>query len=221
MKLPRERGIYMENQITFEQIQTVLQSDEELAKKVSTSFFTPEAISGYLESDEGKKLLQPKLDSYFSKGLETWKNNNLQKIIDEEVTKRNPAETPEQKAIRELQQQMAKTQAEKVKAEQIALGQAIASEKGLPTSLVPYFVGDNESDTRNKLNFLELEYKSTLEKQIEARLKSSGTVPKVPTEGSQGGQGTPTAKDFMAMSYTERVELYNKNPQLYMQIANG
>jgi hypothetical protein len=208
-------------EITFEQIQEALQTNEELAKKVSTSFLTPEAINGYLESEDGKKVLQPKLDSYFSKGLDTWKNNNLQKLIDEEVSRRNPAETPEQKALRELNQKMAKIESEKIKAEQIALGQAIASEKGLPTSLVPYFVGDNESDTRNKLNFLELEYKSTLEKQVEARLKSAGTVPNVPTEGSQGGQGTPTAKDFMSMSYSERVELYNKNPQLYMQIANG
>lgn len=211
----------MENQITFEQIQEALTNNEELAKKVSTSFLTPDAITGYLETEDGKKLLQPKLDSYFSKGLDTWKNNNLQKLIDEEVNKRNPAETPEQKAIRELQQQMAQANAEKVKAEQIALGQAIASEKGLPTSLVPYFIGDNESDTRNKLNFLELEYKSTLEKQVEARLKSSGTTPNVNMQGTDGQASAPQAKDFTKMSYAERVELYNSNPNLYMQLARG
>lgn len=211
----------MENQITFEQIQEALQTNEDLAKKVSTSFLTPEAITGYLETDDGKKLLQPKLDSYFSKGLDTWKNNNLQKLIDEEVNKRNPAETPEQKAIRELQQQMAQANAERVKAEQIALGQAIASEKGLPTSLVPYFIGDNESDTRNKLNFLELEYKSTLEKQVEARLKSSGTTPNVNLQGTDGQNSNPQVKDFTKMSYAERVELYNSNPNLYMQLARG
>ena len=107
----------MENQITFEQVQEILTSNEELAKKVTSSLLTPEVITGYLESDEGKKLIQPKMDSYFSKGLDTWKNNNLQKLIDDEVAKRNPAETPEQKAIRDLQQQMAQANAEKVKAE--------------------------------------------------------------------------------------------------------
>lgn len=208
-----------ETNITFEQLQTVLESNPELSKKVTSSLLTPDTITGYLDSDEGKKLLQPKLDSYFSKGLDTWKNNNLQKLIDEEVNKRNPAETPEQKAIRELQQQMAQATAEKVRAEQIALGQAIASEKGLPTSLVPYFIGDNESDTRQKLNFLELEYKSTLEKQVEERLKGTNTTPKI----NMGGGNTsndPKQLDFMKMSYKERVELYNKNPQLYMQLAN-
>lgn len=208
----------MENQITFEQVQEILTSNEELAKKVTSSLLTPEVITGYLESDEGKKLLQPKMDSYFSKGLDTWKNNNLQKLIDDEVAKRNPAETPEQKAIRDLQQQMAQANAEKVKAEQIALGQAIASEKGLPTSLVPYFIGDNESDTRQKLNFLEMEYKSTLEKQVEARLKNSNTTPNVNVNKGNEGEA-PT--DLTKMSYSERLELYNKNPQLYMQLARG
>lgn len=208
----------MENQITFEQVQEILTSNEELAKKVTSSLLTPEVITGYLESDEGKKLIQPKMDSYFSKGLDTWKNNNLQKLIDDEVAKRNPAETPEQKAIRDLQQQMAQANAEKVKAEQIALGQAIASEKGLPTSLVPYFIGDNESDTRQKLNFLEMEYKSTLEKQVEARLKNSNTTPNVSVNNGTEGD-VPT--DLTKMSYAERLELYNKNPQLYMQLARG
>ena len=207
-------------ELTFEQITDALQQNEELSNKVKLSFLTPDNINGYLETTEGKQLIQPKLDSYFSKGLDTWKNNNLQKLIDEEVSRRNPAETPELTAIRELQQQMAQANAEKIKAEQIALGQAIASEKGLPTSLVPYFIGDNESDTRTKLNFLEMEYKSTLEKQVEARLKNSNTTPSVPINGGQAG-GEPTAKDFTKMSYTERVELYNKNPQLYMQLARG
>lgn len=213
----------MENnnlEITFEQLQTALESNQDLAKKVTSSVLTPDNITGYLDSEEGKKLLQPKLDSYFSKGLDTWKNNNLQKLIDEEVSKRNPAETPEQKAIRELQQQMAQATAEKVRAEQIALGQSIASEKGLPTSLVPYFIGDNESDTRNKLNFLELEYKSTLEKQVEERLKGTNSAPKVNINGGQAGNADASKVDFMKMSYKERVELYNQNPQLYMQLAN-
>lgn len=206
-------------ELTFEQIQEALNNNEELNNKIKLSFITPENVNGFLETSEGKQLLQPKMDSYFSKGLDTWKNNNLQKLIDEEVSRRNPAETPEQKAIRELQQQMAQANAEKIKAEQIALGQAIASEKGLPTSLVPYFIGDNESDTRTKLNFLEMEYKSTLEKQVESRLKNSNVKPNVPINGGNAGQ--ETIKDFTKMSYAERVDLYNKNPQLYMQLARG
>ena len=205
--------------LTFEQIQDAMTQNEELCNKIKLNFLTPENVNGFLETTEGKQLIQPKLDSYFSKGLDTWKNNNLQKLIDEEVSRRHPAETPEQKAIRELQQQMAQANAEKVKAEQIALGQAIASGEGLPTALVPYFIGDNESDTITKLNFLEMEYKSTLEKQVEARLKNNNTTPTVNVTNNNAGQGE--VKDFTKMSYAERVDLYNNNPQLYMQLARG
>lgn len=208
-------------EITFEQIQEALTKDATLGEQVKGMFLNADNIGGFLESEDGRKFLQPKLDSYFSKGLDTWKNNNLQKIIDEEVSKRNPAETPEQKAMRELQTKMAKIESDKIKAEQVNIGQALAVEKGLPTSLVPYFIGDNESDTRTKINFLELEFKSMLEKQVEARLKSSNTVPNI--GGVTGGEptATPSGKSFMEMSYAERVELYEKNPKLYMQLARG
>jgi hypothetical protein len=51
------------------------------------------------------------LDAYHSKGLETWKEKNLQKLIDEAcskavgeaIKKANPQETAEQKRIRELE----------------------------------------------------------------------------------------------------------------------
>ena len=207
-------------ELTIEQIQEALSNDATLNEQVRGIYLNSENIGAYLESDDGKKFLQPKLDSYFSKCLDTWKNNNLQKLIDEEGSKRNPAETPEQKAMRELQVKMAKIESDKVRAEQVNIGQALAVEKGLPTSLVPYFVGDNESDTRTKMNFLELEFKSMLEKQVEARLKSASTTPIF--NGNVGGSDSaPAGKDFMSMSYAERVELYEKNPKLYMQLARG
>lgn len=64
---------------------------------------TEEGITKFLGTQEGKKYHQPLLDAYHSKGLETWKEKNLQKIIDEAVKKANPQETAEQKRIRELE----------------------------------------------------------------------------------------------------------------------
>lgn len=63
-----------------------------------------------------------------------------------------------------------------------------------------------------------MEYKSTLEKQVEARLKNSNTTPNVSVNNGTEGD-VPT--DLTKMSYAERLELYNKNPQLYMQLARG
>ena len=70
-----------------------------------------------LEIAEGQKLIQPKLDKYFNKGLETWKQNNLEKLIDEEIAKRYPEETPEMRRIKELEQKLAEKERESVRKE--------------------------------------------------------------------------------------------------------
>ena len=45
---------------------------------------TPEVIGNFLDGEQGKKYLQPKMDAYFSKGLDSWKANNLEKLINDE-----------------------------------------------------------------------------------------------------------------------------------------
>lgn len=67
---------------------------------------TVEGVEGFLDTPEGKKVLQPRLDSNFTKGLNSWKEKNLDKLVDEEVKKRNPDKTPEQLEIEKLRKQI-------------------------------------------------------------------------------------------------------------------
>ncbi|MCG3017519.1 DUF4355 domain-containing protein, partial [Escherichia coli] len=67
---------------------------------------TIEGVKGFLETDEGKKLIQPKLDAHFTKSLETWKQNNLEKLVEDEVNKRNPQKTPEQIEVEKLRKEI-------------------------------------------------------------------------------------------------------------------
>ena len=68
-------------EITKEQVLSFLSENQE----VITEVLTATHIENYLQNSEGQKLMQPKLDKYFNKGLETWKQNNLEKLIDEEA----------------------------------------------------------------------------------------------------------------------------------------
>lgn len=60
---------------------------------------TNKAIQGYNQSQ---------IDSFVSRGVETFKNGKMQEYIDEAIKKATipPDETPEQKAIRELQEKL-------------------------------------------------------------------------------------------------------------------
>ena len=49
------------------------------------SAVSADKVKGFLETDEGQKLIRPKLDQHFTKSLETWKANNLDELVDTKV----------------------------------------------------------------------------------------------------------------------------------------
>lgn len=141
---------------------------------------TPDRVNSFLDTEEGKKLIQPKVDSHFSKGLETWKTNNLSKLIEEEVVKRNPAETPEQKQIRELTERLNKKEAEEKRQSLMNKGLLKADEKKLPKELVSFFLGEDEDSTSANLTKLEEIFNKHISETVEQRLKGGY---KPPTNG--------------------------------------
>lgn len=42
-------------------------------------------VDGFLATEDGTKYLQPKLDAFFTKGLKTWQDNNVDKIKEDAV----------------------------------------------------------------------------------------------------------------------------------------
>ena len=135
---------------------------------------TAEVVNSYLDSQEGVKLLQPRLDSHFSKGLQTWKDNNLTKLIDEEVAKRNPGETPEQKEIRELKAQLEQDKAERLKEKLTNVAMKKADELGLPLDLVQHFIGTDEDSTNSNLENFNSAFQTAIQTQVNSKFKQNG-----------------------------------------------
>lgn len=148
-------------------------------KPVST-----ETVKDFVENtDEGKKLLQSLTDAKVTKGIETFKTNNLQKILDDEIAKRFPPETEEAKKLRELEKRINDQQAEIKKKDLLTAAIKKATEKGLPVSLIDRFLGDDEETTEKNLSALEEELKKAVETQVELKFKAGGREP---------GAGSPT-----------------------------
>lgn len=131
-------------------------------------------VKGFLDTEEGKRFIQPELDRYHSKGLESWKEKNLEDLIEQEVRKRNPEQSEEQKRISALEQKLEKRDAEakREKLRSNALGKA--QELNLPTSLVDRFLGDSDEDTEQNLKALKETFDKYVQKGVESKFKSSG-----------------------------------------------
>ncbi|HDI7292202.1 TPA: DUF4355 domain-containing protein [Staphylococcus aureus] len=131
-------------------------------------------VKGFLDTEEGKRFIQPELDRYHSKGLESWKEKNLENLIEQEVQKRNPEQSEEQKRISALEKELEKRDAEakREKLRSNALGKA--QQLNLPTSLVDRFLGNSDEDTEQNLKALKETFDKYVQEGVESKFKSSG-----------------------------------------------
>lgn len=139
----------------------------------ANSLVTSERVKAFLDTDEGKALIAPHLDSHFSKSLETWKTNNLQKEVDRLFAEQHPDITPEQKRIAELEKKIAESEAKALHSNLINYATKIASEKNLPVSLIEHFIGSDEDSTKSNLESLESAFNAAVEKVVTDRLSAS------------------------------------------------
>lgn len=177
---------------------------------------TPEGVTEFLDTAEGKKLLQPRLDQHFTKGLETWKEKTLPTLLDDEIKKKFPGETEEQKRLRKLEEELAQERQARVKSELQNKATTIATQKGLPVELVSYFVGQDEDTTVGNLTALETAWQQAIEKAVEGKFKDGGRAP------NQGGAPKSTIEQLQEQLKTasrldERIAIQNKIFELQKQ----
>ncbi|MGG0941972.1 DUF4355 domain-containing protein [Bacillus subtilis] len=163
---------------TLEEVKKFLEENKENEEVKSylneLSAVSADKVNGFLDTEEGKRLIQPRLDSHFTKGLETWKANNLDALVDAKVKELYPEETEEQKRIRKLEKELEdqKTAAQREK----LLNKAVsyASEKQLPADVVEFFIGEDEESTMKNLGAFEEKYNAALQKAIESKFQENG-----------------------------------------------
>jgi hypothetical protein len=112
---------------------------------------TPDRATAFLDTEDGKRLLQPKLDTYHSKSLESWKTNNVPKLVDEEVNKRFPKADPRDIALAKITSDFEAMKNEAARKDLTFKALKTATEKKLPTDLIDFFVGNDEETTSKNL----------------------------------------------------------------------
>lgn len=181
--------------MTLEEIKAWLEANKDNADVQAylgeLSAPTVEGVEGFLDTPEGRKLIQPRLDQNFTKGLNTWKEKNLENLIDEEIKKRNPDKTPEQLKIEELTKKI--EDAEKARNRESLVNKAlkVAKEKNLPDGIIDFFIGDDEEGTNTNLAKLEETFSAAVNAAVDSKFKSGGRD----VRGGSGGE-TNFGADF-------------------------
>lgn len=160
---------------------------------------TSETVKDYVENtDEGKKLLMSLTDAKVTKSIESWKQNNLQKVLDDEIAKRYPPETAEAKRLRELEKRI-NDQDNLLKRKDL-LTSAIkkATEKGLPINVIDRLLGEDEESTEKNLNLFEEEFKKAIETQVNEKFKQGGRdIPGHPNPIPGSNETSQLTKDLL------------------------
>ena len=145
-----------------------------------------EDLNKLLESD---KSLQGLFDKKVTTGIENFKKNGMQKIIEAEVLKRTGKnETPEQKEIRELKERLDKADKEKAKAEMISKYKDVLTEKKIPSNMIDFLLAEDDETTGANIELFENSMKQYIETGIKAKLGDSEYTP--PTGGGNVGRVT-------------------------------
>ena len=145
-----------------------------------------EGLNKLLESD---KSLQGLFDKKVTTGIENFKKNGMQKIIEAEVLKRTGKnETPEQKEIRELKERLDKADKEKAKAEMISKYKDVLTEKKIPSNMIDFLLAQDDETTEANIELFENSMKQYIETGIKEKLGDSEYTP--PTGGGNVGKVT-------------------------------
>lgn len=185
----------------FEALKLNLTFFGEEVEATDTSANGNEAADKLQASEEEKKQIK---ELELKLGIEQWKKDNLQAIIEEEVAKKtNPNETPEQKRIRELEQTLAEMQSSKAKAEML---DGIMTEslkdgniKMTPEIVKEFVIKDTPEATQDAFNRLNDFIKAVVSEQVE-----NGVNSRFQRQASSFNTGNQTGKD-VKLSLAEQI----------------
>lgn len=171
-----------------------------------------------LQEDFASPILRPLYDREVSKGIQTWRKNNEEKIRNEIKAELNPAETPEQKALKEVQEQLAKMTRETQVKEMEIFKRDLFHEVGLDSRFTSYIQGDTEEAIRHNAGefkaLVDELVTSGVSQGVEERFKSQSFEPK----GESKVSSNSTSKDWRQMSHAEKTTLLQSDPSAYYKL---
>lgn len=121
--------------------------------------------------------LDSEKDRHAAKHLDTWKANNLDALIEEEVNKRNPQKTPEQLEIEKLRAEIEAERKERAREALKTTALEALTKEGLPTDLIERLVGDDADTTTQHIESFKTIVEQVKQSAINGVYKDNGYTP--------------------------------------------
>ena len=168
----------MENNKDIQIEETKATVDEPKANLINKDNLTLEELKNIINENEGfKSWLCSEKDRHFSTSLNTWKENNLSKEVEKEISKRYPAETEEQKKLRDLELKLQSMEQESKLKEIKANTMRIINDKKLDSEILDFVLSDSEEATVSKIDKLENLIEKLATQRLEEKYKNANTTP--------------------------------------------
>ena len=173
-----------------------------------------EVFKNKLNDLDFKSFMDSEKDKHLTKGIETFKTNNLDRIYTERFNVENPTADPKEiannKKMADFEAKIANMEKEGIRKDLTSKSQKIAIEKKLPLDLVDFFIGENEEVTVKNLDKLEAIFASHVETLVTERLKGGSYTP--PKGSGNSGGKNPFSKE--TFNLTEQGKMFKENPEL-------
>ena len=173
-----------------------------------------DSVKTFVGTDkDAKSWFDKEKDLHSNKVTDTFKKNDLPKLLSDKIKELYPEADPRDLRIKELEDKY--NQKEAAEKRQIRMNKGImhADSKKLPKELVEYLLGDSEESTIANIDKIESVFNPYITSQVEARLKS-GYKP-----STEAGSTAMTKEEFQKLTYTERVKLSKDNPDQYKELT--
>jgi uncharacterized membrane-anchored protein YjiN (DUF445 family) len=144
---------------------------------------------------EGDRRVQGALDKF--------QRDTMPKHIEEEIKKRFPDETPEQKAVRELKMELDQIKSQKTKEETRNKLARMLNEKKLPMELQDFINAESEEDISAKVEALNGIFEKRITDGVSERIKTAGMGQPPASAGSVSGVVT-SRDDLKKLSREEQ-----------------
>lgn len=164
-------------------IETNKDSNEEL-KTYLQGFnkVTVEGVQKFLNEDkDAKSWFDSERDKHAEKAKktfeETFKTNELPKLLEAEIKKRYPEADPKDLKMKELEIEIQKMKQESFKKELSNTAIKTATEKQLPIQMIDFLLGTDLESTNKNIETFETILNDYVQKQVEARISGNSYVP--------------------------------------------